>query len=142
MKELFDSYSLSQIFAFTVILILAIKEVISFFDWANSRIRQEINKQDKPIQVEKITKQHSKQLEKIQQEFKSLKDILQILIQSDQDMIRLTIKKEHHFYVYQKGCIDAYSLDCIERLYERYVSEGGNTYVKTLMQDLRELPKE
>lgn len=57
-------------------------------------------------------------------------------------MIRLTIKKEHHFYVYQKGTIDAYSLDCIERLYDRYVSEGGNTYVKELMKDLRELPKE
>ena len=132
MQQLLNSYSPSQIVAFTIILIFAIKEFVSFCDWANSRVRQQIDKQDKPIEIEKITKQHSKEL----------KEILQILIQSDQDMIRLTIKKEHHFYVYQKGTIDAYSLDCIERLYERYVSEGGNTYVKELMKDLRELPKE
>lgn len=142
MQQLLNSYSPSQIIAFTIILIFAIKELVSFCDWANSRVRQQINKQDKPIEIEKITEQHSKELKEIQDEFKSLKEILQILIQSDQDMIRLTIKKEHHFYVYQKGVIDAYSLDCIERLYERYVSEGGNTYVKELMKDLRELPKE
>ena len=142
MQQLLNSYSLSQIITFTIVLIFAIKEFVSFCDWANSRVRQQIDKQDKPTEIEKITEQHSKELKEIQNEFKSLKEILQILIQSDQDMIRLTIKKEHHFYVYQKGTIDAYSLDCIERLYDRYVSEGGNTYVKELMKDLRELPKE
>ena len=142
MKELLSTYSPVQIFVYTIILALALKQAITFFDWANERVRKRILKEDKPLQLACVTKEHGEQLNKIQNEIANVGHILNTLIQSDQDMIRLTIKKEHHYYVYQKGSIDSYSLDCIQRLYTRYKQEGGNTYVQDLMQDLRRLPKD
>lgn len=142
MKDFLTAFTPTEFFIYTILLVLAIKQAVTFFDWANKRVRQKIQKEDKPFELACVTKEHGEQLSKIEDQIVNLGHILNVLIQSDQDMIRLTIKKEHHYYVYQKGSIDSYSLDCIERLYARYSQEGGNTYVKDLMEQLRALPKD
>ena len=67
--------------------------------------------------------------------------MIETLIESDKDDIKAYITKEHHYFVYQKGWIDDYSLDCIERRYDHYVAEGGNSFIKGLMEEIRNLPK-
>lgn len=65
-----------------------------------------------------------------------------ILMKSDRDAIKAFITREHHYFVYQRGWIDDYSLDCIERRYTHYNEQGGNSFIQTLMTDLRNLPKQ
>jgi hypothetical protein len=37
--------------------------------------------------------------------------------------------------------IDDFSLNCLEKRYEHYLAEKGNSFVHNLMDDLRALPK-
>lgn len=64
-----------------------------------------------------------------------------MLIASDKDDIKAYITKEHHYFCYEKGYIDDYSLDCLERRYGHYKDEGGNSFAEDLMKDVRTLPK-
>ena len=64
-----------------------------------------------------------------------------MLIDSDKDDIKAYITRRHHYFMYQKGWIDDYSLDCIEKRYSHYQDEGGNSFIGSLMQQIRDLPK-
>ena len=40
------------------------------------------------------------------------------------------------------GWIDDFSLDCLERRYQHYADEGGNSFIEGFMEELRALPKQ
>lgn len=63
-----------------------------------------------------------------------------MLIDSDKDAIKSYITKEHHYFCYQVGWIDDFSLDCLEKRYQHYEDQGGNSFIGGLMHDLRTLP--
>lgn len=141
MKELLTNYSLSEIILFLILTAVAVKQVIGFFDWARKRIRQEVKEKDKPDEVFKLANKHEEQLLNIKNELDSLKEQISLLIESDRDDIKQSITKDHHYFCYKLGSIDDYSLDCVEKRYSHYKEEGGNSFVKTLMQDMRALPR-
>ena len=66
---------------------------------------------------------------------------IDILIESDRDAIKTYITKEHHKFCYNKGWIDDFSLDCLEKRFKHYADEGGNSFICGFMQELRALPK-
>lgn len=152
MKALIDSYSVGEIIIFIIILALAIKEFISLLDWFKSRGKKYYDKQEEPQKNmneihEKLQRNEEdmKDLAKSQLEthqiIQQLMEKLDMLIESDKDDIKSFITKEHHYFVQQKGSIDVFSLDCIERRYKHYTDEGGNSFIKDLMKEIRELPK-
>lgn len=65
-----------------------------------------------------------------------------MLIDSDKDDIKSYITREHHYFCYQVGWIDDFSLDCLERRYQHYEDEGGNSFIAGFMNELRTLPKQ
>lgn len=67
---------------------------------------------------------------------------IELLTASDKDDIKAYITREHHYFCYKIGYIDDYNLDCIEKRYSHYKDEGGNSFISTLMEELRALPKE
>ena len=74
----------------------------------------------------------------------ALEDInksIHLLISSDRDDIKAFITKEHHYFCYDKGWIDDYSLDCLEHRFQHYQEEEGNSFIEGLMKELRALPK-
>jgi hypothetical protein len=73
---------------------------------------------------------------------KDMSDKVNILMDSDKDDIKAWITKEHHYFCYQKGWIDDYSLDCLERRYAHYKEENGNSFIKDLVEEVRNLPKQ
>ena len=152
MIALLQNYSLSDILIFIVILGLAVKSVVTFFDWVHERIQRVFNKQHSVLsEKEELEKrlQHGSQimnkLQKNQQEIdKTLEDLsnkIDMLIESDKDDIKSFITREHHRFCYHTGWIDDFSLDCIEKRYKHYKNEGGNTFIDGFMEDLRALPK-
>ena len=66
---------------------------------------------------------------------------ISVLLASDKDDIKSWITEKHHYFCYERKCIDYQSLDCIEKRYGHYVDEGGNSFVADLMNEIRALPK-
>lgn len=152
MLELLQQYSFTEIILCVVFIALAIKGVVSFFDWSIERLRQFFNKENllekskeelnnsiekNNIRIEELTKSQ----ESIMEEIKALKTSINLLIESDKDDIKAYITEQHHHFCYDLKYIDDYSLDCLERRYSHYKVEGGNSFIKDLMQELRDLPK-
>lgn len=146
MLELLEQYSVTQIIMFIIILAVAIKQVIEFIDWAQERIaKRDKQHQDKQLEEQTTDARLDKLEESLTQAISSIENIgskVDILMDSDKDAIKAFITKEHHEFCYQKGYIDDYSLDCIEKRYKHYQDEKGNSFISQLMLELRNLPRE
>lgn len=152
MKQLFSNYSAGQIFLFLIIFAIAIKQVISFFDWAIERMTKKVDKDKKPIKIEEqlnhISEKHEQDIQKIEQEQVKIENSIaeldrkiNLLIASDMDDIKAWLTAQHHHFM-EKGYIDYYSFDCITRRYQDYKIQGGNTFIDELMEEIQSLPKQ
>lgn len=163
MVEILAAYSLSEILAILVAVALGVKGVISFYDWAVARLKQKFGKEEKNEfkknqleqrlalgnlkmkELEDTDKALDTKISELKTEtdnkFNELMSKLNLLLASDRDAIKAHIVEKHHYFCYTKKYIDDYSLDCLEKRYEHYVAENGNSYVEDLMEELRALPK-
>lgn len=141
MQQLLQNYSITEILLFIVILAVAIKGVISFIDWARQRIHKAVKEKEKPDRNAKHNDKQDQQLQYIKNELDILKKYIELLTQSDKDAIKSFITGQHHYFCYKLGYIDDYSLDSIEKRYNHYKEQGGNSFVEDLMFELRQLPK-
>lgn len=135
MINLLEQFSLNEIVIFVILLGTAVKGFLSFLDWLNEKGVKFFNsKYQKPKQTEKV-------MQELINEIKSLKEDVGLLMESDKDDIKAFITRQHHYFCYQLKQIDDQSLDCIEKRYSHYKDQGGNSYIDTLMHDLRSLPR-
>lgn len=160
MIELLNTYNPGQIFLYAVIILFIIKEgweVIDYFKGKSDKNKENIIQQnndkknlaDTLTSLEQISLNQSRQWEEfldsysqynldMEDRLNSYDNKLQMLIESDKDDIKSFIVSQHHFFIRQ-GWIDDYSLDVIEKRYSHYVDEGGNSYIKKLMGEIRKL---
>lgn len=163
MVELLTTYSLSEIIVFIILLAGAFRAISSFLDWAQARRRKttldemkpeelekEINKerlerekqiQELEIRREQDTQELRQQIGGIATQVSNLTDKIDLLVESDKDDIKAWITERFHFFCERKQWIDDYSLDCIEKRYSHYVEEKGNSFIESLMVQLRNLPR-
>ena len=141
MTQLLTHYSVSEILLFIVIFAIAIKKVIQFIDWARKRTTQAVKQAERPEQLKQAIQQHDKEFDDINTKLSTLADSINLLIESDKDDIKQSLTKDHHYFCYKLKSIDDYSLDCMERRYSHYTEEGGNSFVETLMNEVRALPR-
>lgn len=141
MLELLTTYSIVEIISFLVITAGALKGFVSFWDWATARLKQVFKKENQresdSEQIKKLTEQQKVTDKKIEK----IINAIDLLTQSDKDDIKAWITEKHHYFCYEKQQIDDYSLDCIEKRYNHYKDEGGNSFIDDLMSDLRSLKK-
>lgn len=146
MLDLLEAYSISEIIIFIIMLGIAIKALISFYDWAIARLRkffkQETEQEKERDEMQAQIRQISSDVQKISEKQNKISEEINMLIASDKDDIKSYITREHHYFCYQKKYIDDYSLDCIERRYSHYKDEGGNSFIAHLMDEIRALPKQ
>jgi hypothetical protein len=71
----------------------------------------------------------------------NLTEKVDLLIASDKDAIKSYITEQYHYFVEQKGWIDDFSLDCLEKRFSHYLEENGNSFVESLMNQIRNLPR-
>lgn len=152
MIDLLEAYSVSDILVFILMLGLAIKGTVSFWDWAVDRLRKAFNKETVQQKKEETIEAHfqrddellkrlSQNQNELRSELKMIQDNITLLLVSDKDDIKSWITEKHHFYCYGQKWIDDYSLECIEKRYDHYKDEGGNSFIKELMDEIRKLPK-
>lgn len=142
MIKLIETYSLSDIIIFLVTFSLAVKGIVAFWDWTIERLRKVFKKENQKEKDREIIEKLVQQQDEFEKTLNNITDKINLLIQSDKDDIKSYITKEHHFFCYEKKWIDDYSLDCIEKRYNHYQQEGGNSFIKELMNELRNLPKQ
>ena len=140
MKELFSKYSVDEVVMFVIMLALAIKGFISFMDWANDRLKQHFNKETKVNSVEEQLKQIIESQRALSDKVDGISVQVETLFNSDRDDIKAWITEKHHYFCYKLGYIDDFNLNCIEKRYEHYKEENGNSFVADLMADIRRLP--
>lgn len=148
MAELITNYSWSEIILFIIAFAAAIKGVVTFWDWGKDRLRKVYDKEDKIEEIKSLIVENTKQMNEFSNiqaqtidEIQHLKENITNLTASDKDDIKAWITEKHHHFCYDIKYIDDYSLDCIEKRYAHYVDEGGNSFISTLMEEIRNLPK-
>ena len=155
MKDLLTTYSLTDIIIFIVGLAMAYKGVISFFDWWKAKRKKDTLTEMKPEkleqelqeeikareqQIQKIEVKREKDVVELRDLFNTLNKKVDLLINSDKDDIKAYITREYHYFV-DRGWIDDYSMDCLEKRYSHYLEEDGNSFIGELMAQLRSLPR-
>ena len=139
--QLLKQFDITTFLTFIIVLALAAKGVIIFFDWVKERLMKMFNKQTKKQrQIEQLQQQENT-IKELKNNMESIQSKMNLLIESDKDDIKAWITEKHHFYCYQQKYIDDYTLDCLEKRFSHYEVEGGNSFVHNLMEELRALPK-
>ena len=145
MLDLLSKYSIGEILIFIIIFSLGIKQAIELKDWFKSKLKKNtdevISEQERNKVIDKKLEQYDKALNNINDYIEKFNNQLNILINSDKDDIKSSIVEKHHYFCYTQKWIDDYSMDCLERRYAHYVEENGNSYVESLMEQLRALPR-
>lgn len=156
MIDLFNHYSLSEIITFVALLAIAVKEVITFVDFIMGKIRkvsdnnyeERIKEEDIDQKINELNKffdekeKVDNQFDKINNVFDNINKRIDMLVESDKEDIKSYITEKHHYFVYQQGWIDDYSLECLEKRFAIYQRENGNSFVEGLMEELRNLRKQ
>ena len=145
MLELFKNYTVSDMIIFIIILALGIKQAMEVVDWFKNKFGKSANKviseKERNQKIDEKLTEYDKALQKMNDYIEDSNKKIKILIDSDKDDIKAFIVREHHYFCYKQKWIDDQSMDCLERRYEHYVDENGNSYVKGLMEQLRALPR-
>lgn len=139
--QLLKQFDITTFLTFTIVLALAAKGVIIFFDWVKERLMKMFNKQTKKQRQIEQLRQQEKSIKELKSNMENIQSKMNLLIESDKDDIKAWITEKHHFYCYQQKYIDDYTLDCLEKRFSHYDVEGGNSFVHNLMEELRALPK-
>ena len=152
MKEFIETYSFQEMIIFLIAFSVAIKGFVSFWDWGYDRLKRVFKKEDDKNnemnliqnQIEEQKKEYdilkNSQIQ-VQGALSDLANKINVLVDSDKDDIKSFIVREHHYFCYQKEWIDDFSLNCIENRFKHYITEGGNSFIEDLMNEIRRLPK-
>lgn len=145
MLDLLKHYSIDRIVIFVVLLAVALKGAFTWFEWAVEKLRNKFGKENEANKRKEEIKKDLDEIKKTQEEMteaiKELTKNVDLLMTSDKDDIKAWITEKHHYFCYELGYIDDYNLDCIEKRYSHYKTEGGNSFVDDLMAEIRSLPK-
>ena len=72
MEELLTKYTITEIVIFIVFLAIAIKEVISFFDWAHNRLKGAFKKENEHEDIKEQLNNVYKYLEHLDKNFTTM----------------------------------------------------------------------
>ena len=145
MIDLLDRFELKDIIIFMALAAVAFQTISTFGEWLRTKIFKFVDKEQK---VDNLAADSMKKIseivevqKKIGVKLDEMDESIQLLIRSDRDDIKAFITTQYHLFVEDKGWIDDFSLECLEKRYGHYRQEGGNSFVEDMMIKLRNLPR-
>ena len=160
MLELLNTLTVDQIILYLVMFMLAFKEVVNFASWFKEKydlkFNKDYNKKEEAKKIENLYEEVQKQNNVTQTMCKDLEDKLitidnkfservnymedkiDKITTSNMHDIKGWIVDKHHTLMKQKS-IDDFTMDILEKRYSDYVALGGNSYIASLMGELRNL---
>jgi predicted nuclease with TOPRIM domain len=123
-----------------------IKGVQFFKELKNKKVNEVVEERQQEIDMQAEFNKLHERFDEIQDELKTVKERLAVAEQqlkdltiSDMHDIKSWIVEQYHKFYVQQGWIDAFSAETIDRRYSDYKKEGGNSYIKTLIDQLHTL---
>ena len=149
---LFTQYSVEELILFIIIILFAIRALNELFSYFYSKLKTYFGVTSDKEQWKKNVMDC---LQQIAEEIQTLKgqndqthirqqemDEAVVLIQERlQENTRSYLIDAHHKFCYEVHAIDDLNLQSMERRYLYYKTAGGNSFIDTLMDEVRALPK-
>ena len=111
------------------------------------KVDQGIKENQEKVDLANTLKELKEEIGKVNQKlgdqeekFERMETRLQDLTVSDMHDIKSWIVDQYHRFYIEQGWIDAFNAETIDRRYEDYKKEGGNSYIDTLVERLHTLP--
>lgn len=136
LTSILSQYSIESIIIFGVMFLVAVKFVGELLDWVSKKLREYF---DVKNDEEEFKAEVKGQLNRILDELGKVESKTSLLQERMQNLTRTHIIDKSRYYT-RLGAIDDAGLQDLERHYMLYKEAGGNSYVATLMEDVRELP--
>lgn len=143
-QTLLEQFDIKTIFIILLLTFFAIIEIMRGVDYLRSKEedkkKEEQDGEKRLSNLERLEKNNEDTIQQVRCDVEEIKQNVNLLITSDKDDIRAWITDKYHYFI-QLGYIDDFTLDCLERRFKSYKQEGGNTYVDSMMEELRRLPR-
>lgn len=150
MLELLKAYSVEQILIFGVMLLFAIKSAVDLAEWMYEKYTKKFNKDYSALEKEEDTEEKYDELKDqldtliseiygLRQRMENIDSQLIQLTQSDMHDIKSWMVEKHHQLI-EAGWVDDFTMDTIEKRFDDYKKENGNSYVEGLVNEIRALP--
>lgn len=134
--ELLAAYSIEQIIIFCIGIAIAGKKLLELIDYYKNKGKQ-VYEEQSHIEVSLA------QIATLAESIDKINKRLDLLTESDKDDIRSWIVEKYNYYKANPDeKIDSYIMDTIERRFNHYQAEGGNSYISSIVEELREKYKE
>lgn len=134
--ELLAAYSIEQIIIFCIGIAIAGKKLLELIDYYKNKGKQ-VYEEQSHIEVSLA------QIATLAENIDKINKRLDLLTESDKDDIRSWIVEKYNYYKANPDeKIDSYIMDTIERRFNHYQAEGGNSYISSIVEELREKYKE
>lgn len=141
---LLEQFDIKTIFIILLLAFFAIIEIMRGVDYlrnkGKNKIKQLQDKEQRISTLEDLEQNNEDSIQQVKTDVEEIKQNVGLLIDSDKDDIRAWITDKYHYFM-KLGHIDDFTLDCLERRFKSYKQEGGNTYVDSMMEELRRLPR-
>ncbi len=143
-QTLLEQFDIKTIFIILLLAFFAIIEIMRGVDYlrnkGKNKIKQLQDKEQRISTLEDLEQNNEDSIQQVKTDVEEIKQNVGLLIDSDKDDIRAWITDKYHYFM-KLGHIDDFTLDCLERRFKSYKQEGGNTYVDSMMEELRRLPR-
>lgn len=151
-QDLLSQHSLESIILLVLMVAFSMKGIIDLRNFFASHFEQRVkdrtklDEQNKQLaqQVELLMKSQENltaEVKDLHQRLDTIERTISRIMERNQEQARSWIIDKHHQYCYNEQKITDQELEAIERRYLYYKSEGGNSYIDTLMNDIRALPR-
>lgn len=150
--ELLSQYSIEGIIFLCILVLAAVDFILRIKDSFLGRVKGQFSKENSEEELKKeilLTLQDlknqnlnlEKKIEAINSRLDGVEVELKLAEERLQESTRSYLIDAHHKFVYHEKAIDILSLQSIERRYVYYKAAGGNSFIDSLMKEIRELPK-
>ena len=143
-QALLEQFDIKTILIVLLLTFFAIIEIMRGVDYLRNKGKNKIKQLEQEEQrictLEKLEHNNEDSIQQVKTDVEEIKQNVSLLINSDKDDIRAWITDKYHYFMKLKY-IDDFTLDCLERRFKSYKQEGGNTYVDSMMEELRRLPR-
>lgn len=139
MSELLKNFDITTIILVVFMTAFAVREVLELYHYFHNKIYGKYEKQDNQNDtIENLITT----LDSVLQQTKNIDKKVNMLKESDKVAIKSWIVTLYHKYKENPKELGAMQMDLLERRYQHYKEQGGNSYIDQLMEDLRAIYKE
>ena len=134
MIELLGAYSIKDIIVFIFIIAVAIKEARQLWLYYKKARDENYENDHKDENQDECIKKNQQTIEKLSKS-------MALLIESDKDGIKAWIVSKYHQFKEQPEQLDDIEWDLLNKRFNHYKDQGGNSYIKDLMTIMKKKKK-